>query len=290
MASTPAEPSAVFRPERRLTEGPLAGRVASATGYRSSGGTAGVHRGLPSPWLTFIVSFDAPVRMLPDDLSTGTGTDINVVLAGLHQRATLIDSPAAEAGIQLAIEPTACRALFGMPAAEIAHATHEADAVVGAGITALRDRMHEAGDSSGELLRGWLTGRPLAGAARPDVAEAWRLITRTGGRMRIDDVARRVALSPRQLRATFAAEYGLTPKAAARITRLDAVTTALALGVRRGRRVDLASLALTTGYADQPHLAREFRDAVGLSITEWLTEERRNLQAGGHTNGTGWDT
>lgn len=288
MADPPtAEPLTLFRAQGHLTGGPLAGRVASAVSYWSTGAEPGVHRGMPSPWLTFIVSFDEPVRMLSDDLATTTGYD--VILAGLHPRATLIDSPAAEAGIQLAIEPTACRALFGVPAGEIANSTHEADSVLDAGLGQLREQMHESSDSGGELLRQWLAARSLDGdtAGRPDVVQAWRLITGSAGRLRIDDVARRVALSPRQLRSLFTAEYGLAPKAAARIARLNNATSRLARGIQQEQRIDLATLAHTTGYADQAHLAREFREAIGLSATEWLAQERRNLQAGGHTHDGG---
>ncbi len=38
------------------------------------------------------------------------------------------------------------------------------------------------------------------------------------------------------------------------------------------------------GYADQSHLTREFRQMAGCSPTQWLVEERRNIQDGGHAN------
>ena len=44
-----------------LPEAP--GVVAAACAYQSSGLPEGDHRGLPSPWVTFIVSVDRPVRV-----------------------------------------------------------------------------------------------------------------------------------------------------------------------------------------------------------------------------------
>lgn len=41
----------------------LPGALVSACAYSASGTPAGDHRGLPSPWITFIVSVDRPVRV-----------------------------------------------------------------------------------------------------------------------------------------------------------------------------------------------------------------------------------
>ena len=46
----------------------------------------------------------------------------------------------------------------------------------------------------------------------------------------------------------------------------------------------LAQIAAEGGYADQAHLTREFRQMAGCTPTQWLAEERRNIQDGGHRN------
>ena len=55
----------------------------------------------------------------------------------------------------------------------------------------------------------------------PDIAEAWRLLTRSGGTIGAGDLAGRVGWSPRYLQRRLLAETGLTPKAAARVIRFD---------------------------------------------------------------------
>ena len=98
----------------------------------------------------------------------------------------------------------------------------------------------------------------------------------------MDHVAREVMLSPRQLRTLMEREVGLSPKQVARGFRFSAVIGRLAAGER-----NLAEVAAETGYADQSHLTREFRQMAGCSPTAWLAEERRNLQDGGHRNQSG---
>ena len=118
----------------------------------------------------------------------------------------------------------------------------------------------------------------------PDIAEAWRLLARSGGTIQAGELARRVGWSPRYLQRRLLAETGLTPKAAARVTRFDrarrvlqrqAATPAGAPGT-----LNLAGLAAGCGYYDQAHLAREFRELAGCAPSAWLAEEFRNVQSG----------
>ena len=67
--------------------------------------------------------------------------------------------------------------------------------------------------------------------------------------------------------ARFATELGVAPKVAARLIRFE--TARMRLGT-----VPLARLAAEHGFADQAHLAREFRELGGAAPTEFP-----NLQA-----------
>ena len=104
--------------------------------------------------------------------------------------------------------------------------------------------------------------------ARPEVGCAWDRLAASGGALRIDDLARDVGWSRRHLADRFRAETGLAPKAAARVVRFQRTCDLL----RRTGRPSLAEVAAACGYADQQHLAREFRDLAGTTATAWLAE------------------
>jgi len=71
---------------------------------------------------------------------------------------------------------------------------------------------------AGVVGRKWQGGQHRTGV---DIAEAWRLLTRSGGRIQAGELARRVGWSPRYLQRRLLTETGLAPKAAARVTRFD---------------------------------------------------------------------
>jgi transcriptional regulator GlxA family with amidase domain len=108
---------------------------------------------------------------------------------------------------------------------------------------------------------------------RPEVAWAWREIMRTGGAVRVADLAAEVGLSTRHLDTTMRRETGLSPKLAARVVRFDRATRLLMSGPGR-----LADVAVECGYFDQAHLARDFRELAGCSPSRWLAEEFRFVQ------------
>jgi transcriptional regulator GlxA family with amidase domain len=82
----------------------------------------------------------------------------------------------------------------------------------------------------------------------------------------VGEVADRVGLLPRTLRRRFTAQVGLTPKRFARIQRLKRV----ARDLDGQAEVDWATVAVRHGYADQPHLAGEFRELAGVTPTGYL--------------------
>ncbi len=270
----------------------LPGAVVSACAYDASGLEPGEHRGLPSPWLTFVVSTSGPVRTFgsvadPGPVDPARTTSYDVLLAGLHPVAARVEQPSRQSGVQLAVHPLAARRLLGCTAAELVGVGQDGSDVVGAPAVELHERLAEApGAARLDVAEQWLRER-LAGSergrrVRPEVVRAWEVLEATRGRCRVDALAREVGLSPRHLRDLMRAELGATPKGLARSFRFDHVVSRLADGERH-----LASLALEAGYADQAHLTREFTAMAGCSPTAWLAEERRNLQDGGHRNRPG---
>lgn len=271
----------------------LLGRfVASAVGYAATGLEERIHRGLPSPYLTFILSLDGPV-ITGESAEQAYGPDAarhEVLLGGLVSRPAYVVQPTHQAGIQLAVHPLAARAVFGAPSAELPLLAGDGREVLGAGTDRLVERLHETPDWDRrfDLVRDFLRDRVEQrppGRPRPELVAAWSWLARFGGTGSMDGLARHVQLSGRQLRTLFNRELGMGPKAVGRLMRFDHAKRLIAAATHAGRRADLTSVALQTGHYDHAHLDREFGELAGISPTGWLAEERRNIQAGGHGAG-----
>lgn len=270
------------------------GALVTAVGYETVAEAPRDHRGLPSPFLTFIVTLDSPVVI--DEASGERGLD--VVVAGLSTEVEMVKMPERQSGLQAAVHPLAARRLFGLPAGEIARMSLEGEDVLGRTAPRLRERLAEASGwderftifaAEMELERG--ADAPPPGnvrGPRPEVVEAWAILTASRGRIRIGELAERVFLSRRRLSTLFVAELGITPKEAARTMRFTHAVSRVGHGVRGGA-LDLAALAAECGFADQSHLDREFRAFAGTSPTGWIAEEFPNIQAGGHRYARDWE-
>jgi AraC-like DNA-binding protein len=283
---------------RRRPAEPLRPYVAYYTGYRQRGVPPARHRGLPSPFLTLIITLDEPLVMLAHPDPRQPPGNFGALLGGLHSAPALITHDGAQSGIQVALRPLGARALLGLPAGELAELDLPAETVLGGACAELRARTVAATSwpERFAILDEILLRRAgSAGAARspaPEVAWAWRQLLASGGTVRIADLAAGTGWSDRHLTGRFRTEIGLTPKAAARVIRFDrarhlmirhaqsisGAAPAPARSARDGYR--LADLAAACGYFDQAHLAREFRSLAGCPPSQWLAEEFRNVQAG----------
>jgi AraC-like DNA-binding protein len=262
--------------------------VSWCTGYRQAGAEPAVHRGLPSPWLTMIVTLDEPLVMArhPDPRQPASTHDF--LLGGLHTAPALVTHDGRQSGIQLALTPLGARALLGMPAAELAGIDVEAADVLGRLAGEVRERVLSAPDWAGRfaVLEEFLAGRvraaqaPGGPAPRPEVSYAWDRLRRSRGTVSVTDLAAETGWSARHLGAQFRAETGLSPKAGARVIRFDLARRRLLRRQDAGGRVVLADLAAECGYYDQAHLARDFRDLAGCPPSVLFAEEFRNVQAG----------
>ncbi|GAB2742682.1 helix-turn-helix domain-containing protein [Salinifilum aidingensis] len=266
--------------------------VVSAVGYRSALEQPALHRGLPSPGLTLVLTFDTPVvsGTGPEQAFGPQAHSADALLGGLRTSPAYLAQPAVQTGVQLAVRPLAARALFGLPAGELReHAVH-AHEVLGREVELLRERVGELptwGERFAvldEYLRRRLAQAPRR-APRAEVVEAWTWLAGHRGAGSIAALARHVHLSERQLTAVFRAELGLAPKAVARLMRFEDARQRISRSVRQQHPLDLAAAAHRCGYADHSHLVRDFRQYTGASPTRWVAEEFRNIQAGAGQRG-----
>jgi len=270
---------------------PLRGLVASYHGYRYEDLPPGRHRGMPSPYLTLIVTLDDPLVIDRHPDPRAEPGEYLTLAGGLHTSPVMISFDGRMSGIQLAVSPLAARTLFGLPAGELASVDVEATEVLGATATELHERVREAPDwpARFEILDAvLLAGANPAAEVHAGVTHAWQRILTSGGTVRVGELAREVGWSPRHLQALFVAETGLTPKAACRVTRFNRARRMLQRRVSAGRPPGLADLAARCGYFDQAHLAREFRELAGCPPSVWLAEEFRIIQGSGVDDGQDW--
>lgn len=111
-----------------------------------------------------------------------------------------------------------------------------------------------------------LAQAPAESARVQRVDRALHLLDASGGQMDIARLARDAALSTRQLERLCLATTGVSPKWLARVTRFQA-----ALAAVQGGGSTLAAIAQQTGYADQAHLARDFRRFTGVAPSQLPT-------------------
>lgn len=252
---------------------PLRPYVDRYVGYRLDGVADAVHRGLPSRHLTMISSIGAPIEVLAQADPAQRPDVFDFVVAGLQVTPALIAADGPQEGVTIELTPFGCRALLGMPPLALWNCAVEADAVIGRAATELHHRLHEtprwADRFAGcdEVLSRLLRAEPPAVDER--LRGAWQLLVASGGRIAVSDLADRIGWSRRHLAQRFTGEFGLSPKAAARVLRFERACALL----RSACRPAIADVALTCGYYDQPHLNRDFAALAGCPPAAWLATE-----------------
>ncbi len=241
------------------------------SGYRQHGIPPASHRGLPSPYLTLILTLDDPLVITAHPDRRQSPGRYDTLIGGLHLAPALIAHDGRQSGVQVAVHPLGCRALLGVPAGELAGTDVDLSAVLRDDVVAeLRERLHAAADWPARFAALDAALRRLVrdrGGVHPDVAYAFDRLLDSGGRVGVAQLAAEIGWSARHLTDRFRAEIGLRPKEAARVVRFDRARRRLAPGRR------MAEVAADAGYFDQAHLAREFHAMAGIPASRWLADE-----------------
>lgn len=251
--------------------------VRSYVGFDLRGFPAGVHCGPPGRVLTAVISLSGP-------LGIGTGVDdgspvtrFDGVASGLMSRSVAIHHDGRQHGVQVSLTPLGARAVYGVPAAALAHRLVPLDELLGALGVELVDRLRAATTWVARfavldelLLRvvGRGDGDRLSRVC-PEVAEAWRRLVTVQGRVQVGAVATELGWSRRYLTERFRDEVGLSPKTFARVLRFE---YAHELATAHDP-LPWAAVATVSGYADQAHLVRDWREFTGRSPTAWRRGE-----------------
>ena len=252
---------------RRKPPPGLAGMVDDIVGYRET--VPGAFRQIETASLAvpLIVSFGEPWEIA---LGRTPGRDDRIAsfAAGLCSGPVVIHSFGGAHCLQINFTPLGAFRFFGLPMHELAARMVPLDDLPRRPFSDFAARLADASDWERrfDIAEAFLARRINAGQSASDaVAWAYGRILRSGGRARIDAIARTLEWSRKHLAYRFRFEIGLGPKAVARIVRFNRATGL----AQDGQKTDWADVAAACGYADQAHLVREFRELAGTTPAKW---------------------
>jgi AraC-like DNA-binding protein len=188
------------------------------------------------------------------------------MVSGPTGHASVIEFEEGHAHVSVTFALGGAHRFFATPLAVMRDELVPLEALWGRSGACLRERLMEAPTPTGALaVMEDVLLRQVTGVLPPDPAVVAAAAALSRG-VRVGEVSRALGLLPRTLRRRFTAQVGLTPKRFARIQRLRRLVRDL----DGQTEVDWAAAAARHGYADQPHLADEFRELVGVTPTEYL--------------------
>jgi AraC-like DNA-binding protein len=258
------------------------------TGYRQAGVAPARHRGLPSPYLTLIFTIDDPMEVAAHPDPRQAPGRYDSLIGGLHLTPAMIIHAGWQSGVQVALRPLGCRALFGLPAAELAGLDVEAAAVLGdLLVDEVRDRLRAASDWPSRfavvdavLLRGLRAGHigvapEIAYAvhrlfgpdpSRPSARGAAAVAAVAAQTRSAASVAAVAAQTRSAASATTAGRHGSTATVAAVAAETRSAASATTAG-RHGGTATVAAVAAEIGWSAR-YLTDRFRAEVGLRPKE----------------------
>jgi len=248
----------------RRPGGPLAGLVTSITYRAGEQPRTSVEKILPSPETGLWVNLNRDA-FRSFGWSGGVRQVPGAMVSGPAGRATVVEFEEGHGHVAVSFALGAAGGFLGVPVSALRDDLVPLPDLWGVSGHCLRERLLEAARPAAalavmeEVLVSFLAGS----GPDPAVTAAAGALARG---MAVGEVADRVGLLPRTLRRRFTAQVGLTPKRFARTQRLKRVVRDL----DGQAKADWAAVAFRHGYADQPHLAGEFRELAGVTPAEYL--------------------
>ncbi len=187
------------------------------------------------------------------------------VAVGLAPRELQVQGPAVEC-LQVRLSPMVARAVLGA-SNELSGSVIGLDELWGPDAARLEDRLRTAPswDERFAIAEDALRSRLQTGRAPdPEVRHAWSQMRDHHGQVRIEEIATETGWSRKRLWTRFRSQVGLTPKRAAQLVRFDHAAHLLAAGR------SAATVAAESGYADQSHCIRDFREPLGETPAAFL--------------------
>jgi AraC-like DNA-binding protein len=219
---------------------------------------------LPSGKADLIFSLhDSPIAWAPPDRPRDLRAWTRGVVHGPQSSYFVTGSKPKGCVIGVSFHAGMAGAILGVPLNELQDAHICIEDIWGARATELRERLATAPTPQaaiGILERDLIARmqRPLL--LHPAVAQALRPSLLEREALRVSEIQKQSGYSPRYFIELFRSNVGLAPKQFYRIRRFSTALTHIARG-----GMTLADVAFSSGYSDQAHLSREFRELAGVS-------------------------
>lgn len=223
-----------------------------------------VEKILPGPETGLWVSLNRDAFRSFDDAGRASQVP-GAMVAGPTSRACVIEFEEGHSHVSVTFELGAASSFLGVPLVLARDELVPLETLWGRSGACLRERLLDVSAPAEALavMESVLLERLTGGTPDPAVLAAAEALSRG---VPVGEVARDLGLLPRTLRRRFTAQVGLTPKRFSMVHRMRRL-----VGDLHGQsQVDWAVAAAEHGYADQPHLADEFRELAGVTPTEYL--------------------
>jgi AraC-like DNA-binding protein len=167
-------------------------------------------------------------------------------------------------------QPAAFHRLVGIDMSSLVNEDPVATDILGMRASLLRDAVLSASDFPSRVAAAEsCIGRMVDGRPPLDgIDRASRLLVMTRGRARIDALAERSGLGPRQFHRQFTRQVGLSPKLYGRTVRFDAALTARRIAPAKS----WTDIVHEAGYFDQAHFVRECRALTGVPPSHFIDD------------------
>jgi len=240
-------------------------------GWMERGNLPVLRRHLPNVMVPVILNLGPLWQVTSPALADGDVIAVDSFLAGMHDRFATSYSDGNSFCLQINFTPLGAHRLFGLPMAELTNTIVDFAELLGKDAEILLARLRESNDWARRfrILEDFLLQRFFDGKeGQREIAWALRQLEMSDGGVQIGDLAEEIGWSRKKLIHSFQRETGLAPKGIGRIYRLNRMLSLL----RGSARASLAELAHESGYYDQAHFNRDFRDFAGLTPGDYLAE------------------
>lgn len=193
----------------------------------------------------------------------------NYTVIGMYTKPYVVKFNKRVKVFSIRFKPEGIYHIFGIPAAEFGNGFEDMELVLGKGFKDFTRILGEK-TSVGEMIactnEYLLMCMYLNAVNISYVNHAADIIRKAEGFLSVDELSEQVFISKRQLEREFKNKLGITPKMFIRLSRLNKVTRMLNSGLYNS----YSDIVFDSGYADQSHFIRDFKNFTGDKPTMFI--------------------